>query len=216
MDPTSKSSLNQSSHDPSALPGQNNPVQSQKEKSQTWGEWTKQKTSEGFTAAFSAAVGWQASAVVSAWAPKIILDAAIAKAPIMGGLFYGPAAVEAAKPVITYLAWGTGAVTTYATSVALVGIATLGVKGVNAVNAKLEERATKNAMRDYQLNPANKKDFGVIAVDDWSELETSQEKVDQLKAQLQKETKSDIRINLRAEIGRLEGEIALEKFRETL
>lgn len=189
---------------------ENQAAQPKKEEGVTWVQWF----GTGATSAISVAAGWQAKAVVGAWAPKLILDAAIAKSGyILGGGLYGPAAIEAAKPMITILAGGAGTLTTMAAAAGIYGAAKLGVIGANAVNAKLEERQIKNEMREYQLNPANKGDYDVKALDDWSELDTLEDKVGALKEKLRNETNSDIRIRLRTEIGHLEREIDVKNFK---
>lgn len=83
------------------------------DKKTTCGQWFV----KGGIGLFSAAVGWQAGAIVMAWAPKLILDSAIANEGWMiGGLLTGPAIVKAAGPIIGLAAGGAGFLAAAATA----------------------------------------------------------------------------------------------------
>lgn len=180
----------------------------------TWGQWF----ATGATSAISMASGWQAKAVVGAWVPKIILDASIAKSGyFLGGCFYGPAAIETAKPLITLIAGGAGTLTSLATAAAIVGTGKLAVKGANAISEKMEERHLKNEMRKFQMDPSTRKDnYDIKALDDWDELDTPQEKVAKLKAELAVEKDLDKKNILRGKIYKMENTIAIERFHKVI
>lgn len=75
------------------------------EEESTCGDWVL----KGVVGIFSGGVGWQAGAIVMAWAPKLILDAAIANEGwVIGGLLTGPAIIKAAGPIIGLVAAGAG------------------------------------------------------------------------------------------------------------
>ncbi|MBA3238869.1 MAG: hypothetical protein H0T62_11070 [Parachlamydiaceae bacterium] len=103
----------------------------------TWCGWLV-KGGIGF---FSTVVGWQASAIVMAWAPKLILDAAIVNQGwVIGGLVVGPAIVKAAAPVIGLAAGGVAFIATIVTVIALYAL-------INAVQYSV------NALEHYYNDP---------------------------------------------------------------
>ncbi len=115
------------------------------------------RLAKGATTLVSTAVGLQASAIVSAWAPKIILDRAIAGSSCWawGALVTGPAAVKASAPIITLMTAGAGVAATAGTAATIVCAGKILSYGVNAIKGKLEERRIRESERLAQNILAN-------------------------------------------------------------
>jgi hypothetical protein len=171
---------------------------------ETWGSWIL----KGTTSAISCAAGFQARGIVHAWIPKLIIDASIAKSGyILGGLMYGPAAVEAAQGVIGLAAAGAGIVATGVTGAAIVGAVKAGGLAIDVIGEKLEQRNLKNGQRTAQMESKGKAS-DIMAVDDWNELIAEEA--------LLHETDFDERLKLRSIIAAQRNNKAIQQFRSAI
>ncbi len=171
---------------------------------------------QGFTTVVSSAVGWQTSAIVSAWAPKLILDFAISQQGfIIGGLWTGPALAKSLATPIVCGAGFAGAGATAVTAMGLVALGKAGAAGIEYAGQRLEQRALRNEMRQAQHVDSDE-EIDMMAMDDWSELDSPQERREDLKNLLAKETDFIKRMDLTAEISKLDNEIALSNFRTNI
>lgn len=181
----------------------------------TWGQWL----GRGVVSVTSTAAGWQASAIAMSWAPKIILDSAIAKQGwLIGGLVTGPAAIKAATPLIGWAAGGVGLLATGGTALVLYGTASVAQKGMTAtVNAISQYRNGLGQLAAQHQEP-DAADPECLSCDEWDEFFTPKEKMKDLEKQLDKTPIHDFekRLELNAKIGALHAEVGKETLKRFL
>lgn len=181
------------------------------EKKEGWGHYF----CKGVMGAVSSAAGWQASAIVGAWAPKLILDRAIAGSATWawGALVTGPAAVKAAAPMIKLISAGAGVATTAGTAAAMVVAGKIIGAGYDAVCAKIEEHKIKEGYRTLAKGDSN---LNIIAVDDWDDLMSTKDKLQDKEMKLAQENDVVQRLHLRADTTKLQSDLGVEAFRRAI
>lgn len=135
--------------------------------SSTWGDWVK----NGVTTAISGAVGWQASAVVGAWLPTMILNSAVnTQGWFWGGVIAGPALVKTTAPLVSLASGGAGVVASAGTGLLLVGAGMAVNKGIEVVGNAIETRNHKAGQRIAQFQKPEEGLEDILALDDFEDL----------------------------------------------
>ncbi|MBA3239238.1 MAG: hypothetical protein H0T62_12945 [Parachlamydiaceae bacterium] len=183
----------------------------------TWG----QSLGRGFVWLASATVGWQTSAIAGAWAPKLIIDGAIAiQGKWVGGLVTGPAAVKFATDigVIGWAAGGVGLLASGGTALALYGTVNLAQKGVTATANAISQYRNGLGQLAAQHQGPDAAEPECLSCDDWNELFSPKDRMKDLEKQLDKTPINDFntRLELNAKIGALHAEIGKESLKRFL